>query len=42
MDNAEIDENRVATIICVSEIDLVTPVTVAVNPATLAVVVEVA
>ena len=41
-DNAERDENRITTIICVSEIDLETPVTVAVNPSTGAVITEVA
>lgn len=41
-DNASRDENRVVTIICVSSIDLTTPVTVAVNPVTNAVIVQVA
>ena len=39
-DNAEIDQNRVKTAIGVSKIDYVTPVTIAVNPTTHAVIVE--
>lgn len=40
-DEAERDQNRVTTVIGVSSIDLASPTTIAVNPETNAVVVEV-
>ena len=40
--NASRDENRVTTLIGVSKIDLKTPVTIAVNPSTNALIVEIA
>jgi hypothetical protein len=40
--DASRDENRVVIIICVSSIDLETPVVVAVNPSTNALLVEIA
>jgi hypothetical protein len=40
-DKAEKDENRVTTLIGVSSVDGITPTPVAVNPTTLAVIVEV-
>jgi len=42
MAESERDENRITTIICVSSVDLATPVVVAVNPTTNAVIVEIA
>lgn len=42
MADAKRDENRIVTIICVSEVDYITPVTIAVDPTTHAVLVEVA
>jgi len=42
MADAKRDDNRTPTLIGVSSVDLVTPAKVAVNPSTLAVIVEVA
>jgi len=39
---AQFDVNNVITLIGVSSIDLATPVTIAVNPATYAIIVEIA